>query len=214
MIPSRIVLILIALLASSTYAQSVAKNDRGKQPQAPTMSCEQMSASSGGTISVEACKQMTGVQASFESAASDPSASRPGDDKMTCDQIAAEIKQQQFTPPDQAKVTEAQAATTDLKATVEKEQKEVQAEAIKEAAESSLVSRLIPVNAASAAENKKIEAEQKKINERAAKEQAPKAERMFNASASLIGDTGKQIAANPRLAKLFQMANQRHCKMQ
>jgi len=66
------------------------------------------------------CEQMA-------AAASDPTAVRPGDDKTTCDQIAAEMKQQPFTPPDQAKVTEAQVAASDFKTTAEREQKEVTA---------------------------------------------------------------------------------------
>jgi len=79
------------------------------------MNCEQMSASSRGAISVEACKQMMAAQQAYSAAASDPTASRPGDDKLTCEQIAAEMKQQPLTPPDKAKVAEAQAATDDFR---------------------------------------------------------------------------------------------------
>jgi len=43
------------------------------------------------------------------------------------------------------------------------------------------------------------------------KEQAPKAERMFNSFGDLTGDIGKQIAANPRLARLYQLATQKRC---
>ena len=43
------------------------------------------------------------------------------------------------------------------------------------------------------------------------KEQAPKAERMFNSFGDLTGDIGKQMAANPRLARLYQLATQKRC---
>lgn len=197
------------LLASSSYAQSSKKKNANPPP---AMSCEQIAAASHGSVTVEACKQMMGAQQALD-AASDPTAARPGDDKMTCDQIAAEMKQQPITPPDQAKVTEAQAATADFKTTADKEQKEVTALIVKETAEQSLVSKLVPVNAAGAAETKRIEAEQKATNERIAKEMTPKAERMVSASADLIGDVGKQMSANPRMARLFQLATQKQCKM-
>ena len=197
------------LLASSSYAQSSKKKNANPPP---AMSCEQIAAASHGSVTVEACKQMMRAQQALD-AASDPTAARPGDDKMTCDQIAAEMKQQPITPPDQARVTEAQAATADFKTTADKEQKEVTALIVKETAEQSLVSKLVPVNAAGAAETKRIEAEQKATNERIAKEMTPKAERMVSASADLIGDVGKQMSANPRMARLFQLATQKQCKM-
>ncbi len=219
MTPRLAAVMLATLMASSSFAQSAGngstgKKDRGRQPQPSSMNCEQISASSHGTITVEACKQMMGMQQAYQAAAADPSASRPGDDKMTCDQIAAEMKQQTFTRPDQAKVTEAQQATTDLKTNIDKQGKEAQAEIAKETAESSVVSKLAPVNAAANAENKRIEAAQKRINERAEKELTPKAERAFTANAGLMADAGKQLTENPRLARLFQMATQKQCKIQ
>src|SRR5579871_1389252 len=134
MTPRIAVFVLMSAIAAPSFAQTNGRT-KGKTPNPPpNMSCEQIVASSHGSVSLEACKQMMGVQQSFDAAASDPSASRPGDDKMTCDQIAAEIKQQPFTPPDQAKVTEAQAAATDFKETADKQQKEATALAIKETA--------------------------------------------------------------------------------
>ena len=197
------------VLASPLYAQS-----RSRNSPPPNINCEQMAAQSRGTISVEACSQMMSVQQAFAAALSDPNASRPGDDKMTCDQIVAEFKQQQITPPDTAKVAEAQSASDDLKKTIAQEQKEGAAMVLKESAEESVLSRLSPTNATNAAAAKRIEAEHKAANERMAKEQAPKAERMINAFGNLTADMGKQLSANPRLARLYQLANQKRCDMQ
>jgi len=176
--------------------------------------CAQMAATSRGTITVEACTQMLGAQQAFDKAASDPSASRPGDDKLSCDQIAAEIKQQPFTTPDKAKVAEAQAATADLTQTLEKQQKEVTAMVTKETAEMAAATRFVPTNAAGAAAAEKIEAEQKAANERMAAESKPKTERTINATTDIAGDVGKQVSENPRLAKLYQLAMQKNCKLQ
>src|SRR5262249_32713771 len=121
--PSLAFAMSLLLLAVAGYyatpAASAQSNDRGKSgkkgsnAQAP-MDCEQMAKDSHGSVSVETCKQMMATMQAYQNATSDPSASRPGDDKMTCDQIIAEVKQQQFTKPDQAKVVDAQAATDAL----------------------------------------------------------------------------------------------------
>ena len=186
---------------------------KGSRNAAPpsNMTCEQMSAASHGSVSVEACKQMMAAQQAFTAASSDPSASRPDDNKMTCEQIAAEMKQQPLTAPDHAKVTEAQTSLDDLQQQIDKDKKEGTALVIKETAEESLVSRLVPVNAVAAAETKRIQAEQDALNQKLAKETQPKVERSFNALGDLTGEVTKQIGANPRLARLYQLSTQKRC---
>ena|SRR5215831_12500858 len=90
---------LCAHAQSDTPSKDSKRNRSKSGAPPPDMNCEQMSASSRGAISVEACKQMMAAQQAYTAAASDPSASRPGDDKLTCEQIAAEMKQQPLTPP-------------------------------------------------------------------------------------------------------------------
>jgi hypothetical protein len=205
--------ILAFTFASLCAHAQTAKPSKDNKRTAPssTMTCEQMSAASHGSVSVEACKQMMAAQQTFAAAASDPSASRPGDDKMTCEQIAAEMKQQPFTPPDQAKVTEAQTSLDDLQKQIDKDKAEGTALVIKETAEESLASKLLPVNAVAAAETKRIRAEQDTLNQKLAKETQPKVERSFNALGGLTEDVTKQIAANPRLAVLYQLATKKRC---
>jgi hypothetical protein len=204
-----------ASLCAHAQTDNSSKDNKRKKSQnatpPSTMTCEQMSAASHGSVSVEACKQMMAAQQAYTSAASDPSASRPGDDKMTCEQIAAEMKQQPFTAPDQAKVTEAQTAAGDLQKQIDKDKAEGTALVAKETAEESLVSRVVPVNAVAAAEAKRIQAEQDTLNQKIAKETQPKFERTFNALGGLTEDVTKQIAANPRLARLYQLSTQKHC---
>jgi hypothetical protein len=204
-----------ASLCAHAQTDNSSKDNKRKKSQnatpPSTMTCEQMSAASHGSVSVEACKRMMAAQQAYTSAASDPSASRPGDDKMTCEQIAAEMKQQPFTAPDQAKVTEAQTAAGDLQKQIDKDKAEGTALVAKETAEESLVSRVVPVNAVAAAEAKRIQAEQDTLNQKIAKETQPKFERTFNALGGLTEDVTKQIAANPRLARLYQLSTQKHC---
>jgi hypothetical protein len=150
----------------------------------------------------------------YQKAASDPSGSRPGDDKMTCDQIVAEMKQQQFTKPDQAKVTEAQAANDALMKKTAEAQAEGNALAAKQSAEnvaSTVADQFLP-NAVQAARAKEQQREQDALNAKLEKETAPLADRSTAATASLVSDVGQQVASNPRLAKLIQMATAKKCK--
>src|SRR5262249_15592463 len=69
------------------------KQGRGSQPPSnmqlpPGMDCEQMATISRGSVTVESCKQMMAAGNAYNAALNDPRASKPGDDKMTCDQIA------------------------------------------------------------------------------------------------------------------------------
>lgn len=181
----------------------------------PTMNCEQMAANSHGAVTVEACKQMMGAQQAYTAAAADPSASRPGDDKMGCDQIAAEIKQQPFTPADKGKLVEAQTASSDVQKTLAQDQKEMTALAAKQSAEElarTPLSQLEP-NALAAKEQEKRDAEQKAQRDRMEAEMKPKAERQMTSTADLMSDVGKQISDNPRLARLMQLALQKGCKV-
>ena len=175
--------VFIILAACSSYAQSPKK----KAPAPAPMNCEQMSAASGGSITVATCQQMMAAQQAMTAATADPKASRPGDDKLTCDQIVAELKQQPIARPDQAKVAEAQDSVDDLQKQIDKDKKEATALMIKQTAEVSIVSTLVPINAVAAAEAKRIEAEQKALNEKLAKESQPKFERTFTALGDLTG---------------------------
>jgi hypothetical protein len=69
-------------------------------------------------------------------------------------------------------------------------------------------------NAVAAAEAKKKEEEHKAENARIEAEMRPKAEREMTATANLMADMGKQLADNPRMARLFQLASQKSCKLQ
>jgi hypothetical protein len=221
-------LLLLAVVASfqATPAASGQRdsNDRGKtsrgkrgdasDAQAPAMDCEKMAKDSRGSVSVDTCKQMMATMQAYQKAASDPSASRPGDDKMTCDQITAEVKQQQFTAPDQAKVAEAQTATDALMKKTAENQAEGNALAAKQSAEnlaSTAADQFLP-NAVLAARAKAQQKEQDALNAKIEKETTPLAERSTAATASLVSGVGQQVASNPRLAKLMQMASAKRCK--
>jgi len=76
----------------------------------------------------------------------------------------------------------------DLQKQIDKDKKIGEALVIKETAELSIVNKLPLPNAVQAAEAKRIQAEQKAVNERIKQETAPKVERTFTAFGDLTGD--------------------------
>ena len=192
-------------------------NNRGRNAnnaQPPAMDCEQMAAASRGSMSVESCKQMMEAMQGYQKAASDPSASRPGDDKMTCDQIMAEMKQQQITAPDKDKVAAAQTSNAALQQKMAEDQAEANALAAKQTAESlgsHVADQFLP-NSVLAAKAEAQQKEQDALKAKVEKETAPIAAQSTASTAAVVGDIGQQVSSNPRLAKLIQMASARHCK--
>jgi hypothetical protein len=210
---------VLSAQSGSNNRDKTSQNNRGKgtnKAQPPTMDCEQMAAASRGSMSVESCKQMMASMQAYQNASADPSASRPGDDKMTCEQIIAEMKQQPITPPDQAKVAEAQQATDAMQKKLAEDQAEVNRIVAQQTAEnvaSHVADQFLPnsVLAAKAAAQQK---QQDAAKEKMEKETAPVAERSTAATAALATDMGQQLTANPRMAKLVQMSSAKHCKQQ
>jgi hypothetical protein len=183
----------------------------------PGMDCDQVAKASRGSMSLETCQKMMAAQQAYNTALADPGASKPGDDKMSCDEIMAEIKQQPFNAPDKAKVEEGKAASADLQKTLADQQKEATEKVAAESAAMSVTSMLATTfggNAAGAAASQKFDAENKAMGERMAKEDAPKMDRVTSNTADLMADMTSQPAANPRLARLLQLATQKNCKGQ
>jgi hypothetical protein len=65
-----------------------------------------------------------------------------------------------------------------------------------------------------AAEAKRVEQEQREANERMAKESKPLAEKAIGTNAALVSDVADKMAANPRMARLAQLAMTKKCKGQ
>ncbi|HXN10835.1 MAG TPA: hypothetical protein VN859_06295, partial [Steroidobacteraceae bacterium] len=155
-------------------------------------------------------------------AASDPGASRPGDDQMSCEQITAELRQQQYSAPDQSKVAESQE-------TVAQEQsmfKRHYAEMLKQQAEDQAL-----MNTASAADTapeiaggglvrgraidaaqKTVSARDQALNDRMVKESQPVTQKLTGQTADFGAQMGQQLESNPHLARSIALATARHCK--
>ncbi len=186
------------------------------------MDCAKLASMPNAPMSLEACERLQVSQQANAHAASNPAAARAGDDQMSCTEITAELKQQQYTAPDRTKVTEATATVNEQQTIIHKEY----ANMLKQQAEDQAA-----VSAATAADtatevatlglvrgrslnavDKAIDARHQANNERALKEDLPVTQKMVGQMADFGTDFGQQLTSNPRLARLMQLADARHCK--
>ncbi len=186
------------------------------------MDCAQIASMPNAPVSVATCEQMKASQQTYAQAAADPSASRPGDDQMTCQQITAELKQQTYTAPDKTKVAEATATANQQQDIIRKEHENM----LKMHAEDQAA-----VNAASAADtatelatgglvrghaleavDKTLTAKHDANNQRVIKEDMPVTSKLVSQTSGLGADAAQQLQSNPRLARLMQLADSKHCK--
>ena len=193
----------------------------GGMPGGGGMDCDQLAGMPNSIMSVESCKKMMGTQQAYNKALADPSASRPGDDSMTCAQIGAEISQMRNIAPNAAHVKEGTAAATDVQTTLARQQREVNKVGMEETAEMQAASaadnateiatgglvRGHAVAATAAAQDVRNKA----MGERMTKESVPKEQRMTTATGNVAEDMSKSLTSNPRYARLVQLAGARNC---
>ena len=187
-----------------------------------SVDCAKMASMPNSPVSVETCEKMQGAQQAYNQSASNPSAQRPGDDQMTCSQITAELKQQQFTVPDKTKVTEAQATADEQQRVLKKEeailakrqaeaQTAVAAATATDTATELATGGLVSGHALNAVE-KTLAAQDKVEKERVMREDMPVTQKLIGQTADFGADFGQQLQSNPRLARLMQLADSKHCK--
>ncbi len=139
--------------------------------------------------------------------AKDPPGARPGDDKLTCEEIATELQPyvQQMMPGAVATGQTAQ----ELKGKAEKHMAE---EAPKMAALSamSIAAGMDPTGLSQKAANRAIEAEQKAASERVRADTQPTGEKLTAQTKDLTAQA-QQLQADPRLMRLMDLAQKKGC---
>lgn len=190
-----------------------------------SIDCNKIVAMSGtmtltGPMSLADCQKMQASQQTYTQAAAQ--AARPGDEQMTCDQITAELRQQQIAAPDKDKAAAAlatahqeQAGLKHAQEVVAKTQAEdqaaVNAASAADTATELATAGLVRGRALDAAE-KGVSEHDAAVNAQLVKENSPTQQKLTGQTADLGLDAAAQLQSNPRLARLTQLANARHCK--
>ncbi len=190
--------------------------------------CSQIAAMGGQSatgyalpVSVAECEKMKSAQQAYNQEGSDPSAMRPGDDSMTCDQITAELKQQPFTAPDKTQVgkltqtvNQVQTDVANGIATSRKLQAEnqatVDAAMAADRATALATGGLVQGQALQAAE-KVNQARTDAANRENLAATAPHYQAMMTQMTDFASTSAAQMAANPRMARLLQLASAKRC---
>jgi hypothetical protein len=183
-----------------------------------------MSAASNGQavpVSLETCQKLQAAQQTYNQAGTD--GARPGDDQMGCEQISAELHQQQFSAPDRDKVTAAQATVTQAQKDIKhgqavaaklqvENQATVDAAMAADTATEVATAGVVQGRALQAAE-KVVTARNDAANRELVKEAQPTQQKLVEQMAGLGSDAAGQLQSNPRMARLIQLANAKRCRI-
>jgi hypothetical protein len=180
------------------------------------MNCDAIAANPDSGMDKASCESMNQAASSYYNAQHDPAAARPGDDAMSCDDIKAEFMQQPVTAPSQQHEQAAQAATTDYMA----KQSQLEAQAL--AQQKALSAAAMAASAASMANpiagraaDQAVTAAQQSMeaadNAQSRAELLPRMRKVTSSTAAVVGDITPQMDSNPRIGRLVELANEKHC---
>jgi hypothetical protein len=187
-----------------------------------SVDCAKLTGAQSAVMSPEVCQQLQGAQQTYNQAASDPRASHPGDDQMTCDQITAELRQQQYSTPDKSKVAAAQATLDQQQAILKREEAYIaktQAEDQAVVAAATAADTATELATGGLVRGRSLQAAEKTMtarndahNEKVLKETQPIEQQQVGQMAGFASGAGQQLQSNPRLARLMQLADAKRCK--
>jgi hypothetical protein len=181
----------------------------------PQIDCKAVAGRPGSPMSVEQCERQQSVTNSMQQALSTPGGERPGDDKMTCEQIVAELQQQPpmpgVSPENRAESVAAgnalksaqDAAMTDAQATMALGTAPTAAAAVA----STLPGGGVFASSAMAAQAGRQQA----LVARHSPAMNDARNRAMTANANSMVDVTSMMQANPRFARLAMLAGMRGC---
>ena len=210
---SAIAILLFFAMLGGASAQSV-----GGFAQLPAgvsaADCDQLAAMPNAPISVETCKAMFGMATSLEAAANDPRARRPGDEAMTCAQIFDELKT--MADVGLSKATTAQMATVvqQGQASAARGAVEMTAFMAETTAIGIAMAAMGPYvpNFVGAAITAAWQARAVALGARQQAEQAKLSAQMSPAFSAAAAELAQSMQANPRFARLGQLAIGKECE--
>jgi hypothetical protein len=171
-----------------------------------------MAAQTQGRVTQAQCEQQFGGFAAMIDAMNQPGGERPGDERMSCDQIAAELKATAVGGVSRENANEGVVAAKDLDARMKKIQAEVAAASAAQTAVNAAAAAA-GTNAASGAAMASQLAMQETFSARARAELDPAIARVQSANAASMADVTRMVQANPRVGRLIQLAATKNCQM-
>ena len=176
--------------------------------------CDSLATMPNAPMSVEACRAMTGMAAQLQASGGDPTASRPGDDAMTCDAIFAQLRNEAGAGIADVDGARAQALVLEGTAMADRQAGElagfmVETQAVGAAA--GVVGAFTP-NFVGAAIAAAWQAHAIGFAAKQSAEAAPLRAQANQAVAASMDELNRSMMSNPRFLRLGQLATARNCQ--
>ena len=176
--------------------------------------CDQMASIPGAPMTPEACRSMLGMAQGMKTSGSDPSAMRPGDESLSCEQITAEMRSVATPMVSAETAAQARVAADAELALRERQQAEQKAFIAGQVATGIGVGALsmLPGGgyAAMAAQQAQM-AQQKAFVQKQQEEAAPVRAQTSQSITATTTEMTRGMQANPRFARLMNMSVERNC---
>jgi hypothetical protein len=184
--------------------------------------CSALAATPNSPMSIDACRQLMNSAKQSEAALKDTRGARPGDEAMSCQDIAKEMGTMQGIGLSEASRAEGNAAATQYQAVVGSQMAQLHAQGVAgatattAAAAADLATQfasggLVNPHAAQAVQQAALAAGRVQ-GERMAEERRPTEQRLFNATGNNTGEMAQQLQSNPRFARLVNLAIAKGCR--
>jgi hypothetical protein len=95
--------------------------DSNGMPSPQSMDCSMLASMPNAPMTIEQCEAMKSMVAGAQAHMDDPSGARPGDERMSCADIGAEMKGLRGVGPSAEHVQQGQEAAADLKRTMDRQ---------------------------------------------------------------------------------------------
>ena len=185
-----------------------------QQPTDMAATCAQLKSMPNSPMTYDQCIQMAASQQAMQAAQNDPTAMRPGDEAMTCDQIKAEFVANGGLKVDKTQVAQAQTASQNFLTANNQVQAQAQAMEARETATNAAATAaaMTPFGgAAAAAAQAQNAADEASLNAYAKQKLNPAEQQLMTSNTTMTSDIAGQMQANPRQARLMSLAQQKNC---
>jgi len=201
-----------AVCAAGWTPAAIAGRPPPPQDDVSQVDCAKLASLPNPPMTRDACEAMKASMMSMQAGMNSGAGARPGDDAMTCDDIKAELASQPgFTGVSAEHRAEAASASQNLQTTAAKVEAEAAAEQAKETATTASAASAAGVPGVGAAAAAANTASSAAASAKAKAELMPAEQQAFNSGAASMSDLSSQMAANPRLGRLFQLAQNKNC---
>lgn len=173
--------------------------------------CQMLARMPNAPMTVQTCEQRMAVHQDLMDALEAPGGARPGDERMTCEAIAAEMRTLKVNGVSAANAAEGEAAARDARSIMQRAMTEGMGMMGGQTARTAAAAA-VPGNAAGHAAAMANQAEQKALQDRTAAQMGPARERLDAATTRSTAELVKAMRANPRFARLLKLGGERNCQ--